>query len=105
MPKKSQRISRYGEKDVWAIFSPLSLIHKSINLGQGFPNFPAPNFVIQSGIDALNKNMNQYSPTRGLPHLLKVIYYLSDIIVKLIRHYHHTIVQYFIKHLIQILKL
>jgi kynurenine aminotransferase len=71
--KKSQRIANYGEKDVWGIFSPLSVAHKSINLGQGFPNFPAPDFVIQSGKEAIERHMNQYAPTRGLPHLLQVL--------------------------------
>lgn len=70
---KSQRISKYGEKDVWGIFSPLALAHQAINLGQGFPNFPAPDFVIQSAIKALKDNKNQYAPSRGLPHLLEAL--------------------------------
>jgi hypothetical protein len=45
VPKPAQRASRYGEKDVWAIFTPLAVQHNSVNLGQGFPNIPAPEFV------------------------------------------------------------
>lgn len=41
----ADRAAHYGEKDVWGIFTPLAVQHKAINLGQGFPNIPAPDFV------------------------------------------------------------
>ena len=70
---KSDRIASYGEKDVWNIFSPLSIQHQSINLGQGFPNFPAADFVKQSVHDAVFADSNQYMPSRGFPPLLKIL--------------------------------
>lgn len=45
----ADRAAHYGEKDVWGIFTPLALQHKAVNLGQGFPNIPAPNFVKVGG--------------------------------------------------------
>lgn len=45
IPKPANRASRYGEKDVWGIFTPLAVANNSVNLGQGFPNIPAPSFV------------------------------------------------------------
>jgi hypothetical protein len=52
------RAAKYGEKDVWAIFTPLANEFKAgkylsslrkiigiVNLGQGFPNLPAPTFI------------------------------------------------------------
>lgn len=45
LPKAAERATKYGEKDVWAIFTPLANAHKAVNLGQGFPNIPAPAFV------------------------------------------------------------
>jgi hypothetical protein len=45
IPTPAERAAHYGEKDVWGIFTPLAVQHKAVNLGQGFPNIPAPDFV------------------------------------------------------------
>ena len=43
------------------------LAHKydAINLSQGFPDFPAPEVVKQTAIDAIRSDQNQYSITWG----------------------------------------
>lgn len=53
-----------------------SLEHRAINLSQGFPNFPGPEFVRQAAADAIlnsEHDQNQYAPSRGLPRLREVL--------------------------------
>jgi len=45
LPQAAKRATCYGSKDVWGIFTPLAQKHGAINLGQGFPNIPAPSFI------------------------------------------------------------
>lgn len=45
VPKPAARAACYGDKDVWGIFTPLAIQYKAVNLGQGFPNIPAPEFI------------------------------------------------------------
>ncbi len=106
-PRPARRASSYGEKDVWGIFTPLAIKHDAVNLGQGFPNLPAPSFVKVCGrarflyhpdrgrafglplvfvmvaythqlavqeaaCEAIEADLNQYAPSKGLPRLRKV---------------------------------
>jgi hypothetical protein len=45
IPPPAARAAKYGEKDVWGIFTPLAIANGAINLGQGFPNINAPDFI------------------------------------------------------------
>ena len=38
-------ITQKDKEDVWNIFTPLANKHNAVNLGQGFPNFPAADFI------------------------------------------------------------
>src|SRR5688500_16222481 len=51
----------------------LAYEHGAINLAQGFPDFPAPAFVKQAAIDAINADINQYAITWGAPRLRRAI--------------------------------
>ena len=42
-----------------------------ISLGIGQPDFPTPQPAIEGNIEALNKNITYYAPTRGIPALLE----------------------------------
>ncbi len=44
-----------------------------ISLGIGQPDFPTPNPAIEGNKKALDKNITQYAPTRGVPKLLEQI--------------------------------
>ena len=44
-----------------------------ISLGIGQPDFQTPQPAIQGTVDALNKNVTYYAPTRGVPALLQMI--------------------------------
>ncbi len=55
-----------------SIFSEMTIAaqkHNAINLGRGFPNFPAPDFIKEAAIKAITDDINQYTTERGRPHL------------------------------------
>ena len=51
----------------------LALGHGAINLAQGFPDFPAPDFVKRAAIEAIEADINQYAITWGDPRLRNAI--------------------------------
>ncbi|KAK3831420.1 MAG: aminotransferase class I and II [Linnemannia elongata] len=66
---RAERVAHF-EQDVWSIFTPLALECQAVNLGQGFMNFPPPDFVIEAARDAVTRNdCNQYSHPKGRPRL------------------------------------
>ncbi|CAI5490906.1 unnamed protein product [Closterium sp. Naga37s-1] len=75
VPKKqiSSGLAKFGPT-VFAEFSALAAKHGAVNLGQGFPNFDGPSFVIQAAQTALQAgNLNQYAPVAGVPALTAAI--------------------------------
>ena len=54
----------------------------SINLAQGFPDFPAPESIKRAAIEAIQRDINQYAVTWGSASLRKAI-------VAKVRHYNH----------------
>jgi aminotransferase len=46
-------------------FTRLAAVHDAINLGQGFPDFPAPDEVKRAAQDAIAEDRNQYPITWG----------------------------------------
>lgn len=51
----------------------LALEHGAINLAQGFPDFPAPDFVKRAAVLAIESDVNQYAITWGAPRLRQAI--------------------------------
>ncbi|HEY7613471.1 MAG TPA: aminotransferase class I/II-fold pyridoxal phosphate-dependent enzyme [Gemmatimonadales bacterium] len=47
--------------------------HNSLNLAQGFPNFPAPELLKQAAIRAIQGDINQYAITWGAHRLRQVL--------------------------------
>ena len=45
----------------------LAVQHRAVNLGQGFPDFPCPDFIKEAAYKAVSGNMNQYARSAGLP--------------------------------------
>lgn len=62
------RISGFGES-VFTRMSALARQHNAVNLGQGFPDFPGPEFVKQAAKQAIDADLNQYSISSGAPRL------------------------------------
>ena len=61
----SKRVSSFGET-VFAKYTRLAKEHGAINLGQGFPDFDPPDFVMQAFKQTANE-YQQYAPLAGLP--------------------------------------
>ena len=51
----------------------LAIEHRAANLGQGFPDFPAPDFVKQAAVAAIAADQNQYAAAPGLPILRRAV--------------------------------
>lgn len=51
----------------------LAMLHGAINLAQGYPDFPAPDFIKRAAVDAINADLNQYAITWGAPRLRNAI--------------------------------
>jgi aspartate/methionine/tyrosine aminotransferase len=47
--------------------------HNSINLAQGFPNFPAPDLLKEAAARAISENINQYAITWGAQRLREAV--------------------------------
>ena len=58
---------------VFELMSRLAVEHKSINLGQGFPDDHGPNAVLQKASEYLFDTPNQYPPMLGIPELRQAV--------------------------------
>jgi aspartate/methionine/tyrosine aminotransferase len=58
---------------IFSEMTRLAIAHGAINLGQGFPDFPGPDFVKEAAVTAIRADLNQYAPSHGLPRLRKAI--------------------------------
>src|SRR6476660_8383674 len=54
---------------IFTEISALAAEHGAVNLGQGFPDFPAPPFIKEAAMRAIRDDRNQYAPAPGLPRL------------------------------------
>ena len=68
----AQRVRSFGVT-VFAEFSALALQYNAVNLGQGFPNFPAPDFVKEAAQQAIADDINQYARSAGHLRLVKAL--------------------------------
>lgn len=58
---------------IFSDMSALALQCQAINLGQGFPDYPPPDALIQAVSEAMLQGQNQYAPITGLPQLREAI--------------------------------
>lgn len=70
-PSFSTRIASFGET-VFAKYTRLAVKHNAVNLGQGFPDFPPPQFVLEALQYAIT-DYQQYAPLPGMPQLNQAI--------------------------------
>ncbi|KAL9826972.1 kynurenine--oxoglutarate transaminase 3-like [Geothlypis trichas] len=64
------------DKNIWVEFVKLAATYSKVNLGQGFPDFPAPDFLREALTRALsggNHMLHQYTRAFGHPPLVKVL--------------------------------
>src|SRR5262249_48203594 len=63
-PFRSGRASGLNESVIREM-TRLAIQHNAVNLAQGYPDFPAPDFLKRAAIDAIEADINQYSITWG----------------------------------------
>src|SRR3546814_10922907 len=56
---------------IFTVMSQLAAEHQAVNLGQGFPDFPAPARLLDALDKAIRAGHNQYSPMSRIPVLLQ----------------------------------
>ena len=68
----AHRISNFGTT-IFQEMTELANAHNAVNLGQGFPDFPAPDFIKEAAREAIANEINQYAPGNGRSHLRQAI--------------------------------
>jgi len=58
---------------IFTVMSQLALEHSAVNLGQGFPDFAVPEFLVEELGKAMREGRNQYAPMTGVPALRQAI--------------------------------
>jgi len=58
---------------IFTVMSQLALEHGAVNLGQGFPDFAVPDFLVEELDKAMRAGRNQYAPMTGVPPLRQAI--------------------------------
>ena len=58
---------------IFTVMSSLALEYQAVNLGQGFPDFPMNEELVEAVNQAMRKGFNQYTHMAGLPALREVI--------------------------------
>ncbi len=66
------KIRSFGTS-VFSEMSRLAAQHGAVNLGQGFPDFPGPDFVKEAAKAAIDADLNQYAISYGAPRLRRAI--------------------------------
>ena len=70
--RAANRIRGFGTS-VFTEMSRLAVQCGAVNLGQGFPDFPGPDFVKDAAKRAIDADLNQYAPSHGSPRLRTAI--------------------------------
>ncbi len=73
MKEISHTVSKAPKSGIRALFDLAAGRSDIISLGIGQPDFQTPEIIIQGNINALNRKITNYAPTRGVPKLLKLI--------------------------------
>lgn len=74
-PSSRFKAARVGSTaaTVFAEMSALAAATQSVNLGQGFPDYDGPDFMLQTARQAIAEGVNQYPPGRGIAPLRRAI--------------------------------
>jgi aspartate/methionine/tyrosine aminotransferase len=72
MSYMAQRVRAFGTT-IFAEMTALANQYQAVNLGQGFPDFAAPEFLKQAALQAIQDDINQYAPSVGNHGLRRAI--------------------------------
>ncbi|GBG30236.1 Kynurenine--oxoglutarate transaminase [Hondaea fermentalgiana] len=67
-----------GTGNIFAAATAMAAEYGSVNLGQGFPSFPTPDFVKKCAAVAITDNHNQYTRPAGNPVLVETLKSIYD---------------------------
>ncbi len=70
--KSAQRIASMPTS-IFATMSKMAIEYSAINLGQGFPDFDGPTWIMDEAFKAMKSSKNQYAPSPGIISLRKEI--------------------------------
>lgn len=71
-PSLQTKLPKVGTT-IFTVMSQLAAEHGAVNLGQGFPDFPVPERLVQELERAMRAGHNQYAPMTGVPALREAI--------------------------------
>jgi aspartate/methionine/tyrosine aminotransferase len=66
--RPATRLSGFGTS-IFTEITALAVKHGAANLGQGFPDFPAPDFIKDAAARHIREDRNQYAASAGVPRL------------------------------------
>jgi len=69
----SEKLAGWTGPTVWGEFAALAAETKAVNLGQGFPNWDPPQFVVDAAHHAIEKGFHQYTRTSGHQRLVDLL--------------------------------
>lgn len=72
MKKFANRIDKI-EPSIFSVMSKYAFEYNAYNLGQGFPDFDGPNWIIESFYKSMKEGKNQYAPSNGILSFRKSI--------------------------------
>ena len=72
MLRMADRVAHFSTT-IFSEMTSLANQHQAINLGQGFPDFAAPDFLKEAARAAIAADVNQYAPPWGRPRLRRAI--------------------------------
>ncbi|MCX6155166.1 MAG: aminotransferase class I/II-fold pyridoxal phosphate-dependent enzyme [Candidatus Kapabacteria bacterium] len=58
---------------IFSVMSKLALKHDAVNLGQGFPDFDGPLWLMEEAFAAMKSGKNQYAPSPGILSLRRAV--------------------------------
>lgn len=68
----AERLNGIGTS-IFSEITALAVQHGAVNLGQGFPDFPAPAFVKEAAARHVGEDRNQYAASAGVPRLRRAL--------------------------------
>jgi len=69
----ARRLDGTGKPTMWSEFGQLAVETGAVNLGQGFPDWQPPKFVVEAAHQALRDGFHQYTRPAGHPPLVEVL--------------------------------
>ncbi len=72
MKPTASRVETYGPS-AFGEMTQLAQKVGAVNLGQGFPDFPPADFVLDAAREAFASNWHQYAPPKGWPRLQRAV--------------------------------